>query len=287
MKNLTVVVTLILTCILITGCSEDYQSQSPNYGAKQSSSNNKSYSSSKAGNSSNGTSSNGSSIQSGNSSSSVGKVNSSASAVKTGSLQQVLRDTRSLLKSQNQVRLPQTLPVEKGKYISAIVKKDSPGYTVTFKQTNTPIQVNNKTLTKAKTVTIFKAIGYASSAETAKQITFHAYGKSDGQAVDLGYSITGYADAGAGTAGISWNEGRWTLMVLSPTADAENGKTLARKVVAYLERHTLPIPHQYGVIQLYTDNRQSMVRWQDGKTIYELSGIENPMSLLAATVSVN
>jgi hypothetical protein len=221
-----------------------------------------------------------------NSSGASNETTNNQTTAKTGTLQQTLKDIGTVLKDKGKLRLPQQVPVEKGKYISAIVKKLASGYTITFKQTNTPVAVNDKTLAHSKTLAVVHAQNYASREEAAKQISYHKFGPTDGMAVDLGHNITGYADAGAGTAGISWNEGRWTLAALSPTTDADKGKQLARNSVAYLEQHTLPIPHQYGTIQVYTDNRQSMVRWQDGDMIFELTGINDPIILLKIAVSI-
>jgi hypothetical protein len=271
-----VIITLLFTILIIAGCSQSAGESSKSAGNSSSSQTDRS---SKANN-------DGSSSQENNSASHE-KTDTNQTAAKTGTLQQTLKDIQTVLKDKGKLRLPQQVPVDKGKYISAIVKKLSSGYSITFKQTNSPVAVNDKTLTHAKTRAIVNAQNYASRAEAAKQIAYHKYGPTDGAAVDLGYTITGYADAGAGTAGISWNEGRWTLAVLSPTSDADKGRQLSRDIVAYLEQHALPIPHQYGTIQVYTDNRQSMVRWQDGDTIFEFTGINDPLRLLKVAVSIN
>ncbi|SFG98481.1 hypothetical protein [Sporolactobacillus nakayamae] len=272
-----VIITLLFTALIIAGCSQSAVESSKPTGDS---------SLSQTDSSSSNMNSVGSSTQDKISNSPNEKTNTNQTTAKTGTLQQTLKDIRIVLKDKGQLHLPQQVPLEKGKYISAIVKKQSSGYSITFKQTNTPVAVNDKTLAHVKTLAVVNAQNYASRAEAAKQITYHNFGPTDGAAVDLGHNITGYADAGAGTAGISWNEGRWTLAALSPTTDADKGRQLAREIVAYLEQHTLPIPHQYGTIQVYTDNRQSMVRWQDGDTLFELTGINDPIILLKVAVSM-
>lgn len=269
MKKLSVILSVLFSAILITGCS-------------QSSSNDNQGSSSAAQQSSSSQAD--SSQTSSSASSNSGSPSSSTASIKTGTPEQVLKDVRTSLKNHNEVLLPRALTVEKGKYASATVNETSSGYTVSFKQTGQPVKINDSSLGSAQTLATFKSTTYASSSEAAKQISFHKYGKSDGSSVNLGHKITGYADAGAGTAGISWNEGRWTLMALSPTSDAPKGIALAKKVVSYLEIHSLPIPHQYGTIQVYTDSRQNYVMWQEGKTIYELTGINDPLKLLSIAV---
>lgn len=272
------IIALLLTILIIAGCS-----QGEGKNSKPTSHSSSSQTENPSPNVNNDV---GSSTKDESSGTSNEKTTTDQTTSKTGTLQQTLKDIRIVLKDKGLLRLPQQVPVEKGKYISAIVKKLSAGYSITFKQTNTPVAVNDKTLEQAKTLAVVHAQNYASHAEAAKQISYHKFGPTDGETVDLGHNITGYADAGAGTAGISWNEGRWTLAALSPTTDADKGRQLARDSVAYLEQHTLPIPHQYGSIQVYTDNRQSMVRWQDGDTIFELTGINDPLTLLKVAVSM-
>jgi opacity protein-like surface antigen len=211
---------------------------------------------------------------------------STASTPKLGSLNQTLQAIQKQLSDQKQLSLPSDVPIEVGKYHSAVVNEQASGYSVTFKQTNTPAAVNDPSLAHAKTIAAIRARTFQNKNDAAKQISHNTFSASDGKAVDLGHGITGYADAGAGTAGISWNEGRWTLASLSPTSNAEEGVDLARELVAYLEQHSLPIPHQYGTVQVYTDKRQSSVRWQSGTTIFELTGAKTPLTLIKIACSI-
>ncbi|MCQ2008388.1 hypothetical protein NOM01_00080 [Sporolactobacillus sp. STSJ-5] len=277
MKKLTFIAAFLLTVSLIAGCTQDTGDGSAS--VHQSSSSQADSSSSKASSSS--------SVQDNANSSTATKNKPEKKQVseKTGTLQKTIMDVKSLLKGQAQPLLPQKLPIENGSYISAVVKNQASGYTVTFKQTSTPLKVNDKRLSTAKTIAVITRHTYSNEAQAAKQMTYHKYGSSDGEAVPLGHQITGYADAGAGTAGISWNEGRWTLASLSPTSESAKGEQLARSIVDYLEVHSLPVPHQYGRVQTYTDNRQSMIRWQDRSSIYELTG-NDPLALLAIAVSM-
>lgn len=213
-------------------------------------------------------------------------ASSNGSSVEQGSLEQTQQEIRSALKTTAGLKLPQMVPVPKGYYISALAQHTSSGYTVTYKQTARPLKVNDPSLSQARTLVTLKATVYSSDAEAGKQISFHRYGASDGQSTDLGHRITGYMSAGAGTAGVSWNEGRWTLMALSPTPDQVKAISLAKSVVAYLDVYLLPVPHQYGMIKIYTDSRKSLAMWQDGRTVYQLTDAADPMSLVQIAVSV-
>lgn len=281
MKKLTMLFTIVLSVLLIAGCSFGSGSGS-GYGnsSSASSSSDQQQSSSSAAVSSSET--NSASSAAASSSSASSSVNQNTGSENLGTLPRTLADIRTALKLGSGSHLPGKVSVPAGNYISAIAKNTATGYTVTFKQTNRPLRVNSPQLAGTATVLKFSA----TAVEAGKQISFHKYGASDGRSVSLGHGITGYADAGAGTAGISWNEGRWTLMALSPTADVQKGQALAKQVVDYLEINFLPVPHQYGIIQVYTDNRQDLAIWQDGRTVYQLTGTSSALSLLSATVSV-
>lgn len=112
-----------------------------------------------------------------------------------------------------------------------------------------------------------------------------------GYPVYLGHNIIGYGDAGAGTQGISWHEGRWTIEVLSPIDESllgsKDGIPTAKKIVAYLDKHRLPVPKKYGMIQLYTDSRQSNIQWQKGNHIYHLYSHSSPIDFVKLAVSLN
>lgn len=295
MKKFSAIISILLLILLIAGCSQGTSTHNQDSASTpaQSASKHEKHSDKN----SNTGSSSGSSVRSTQSSSestqtvrtsstsqSSSDDSASSSSVETGTLAQVLREIRTNLKTSG--RLPQNLTADPGKYFSATTQQSASGYTINFKQTNQPVKVNALSLTRSKTIATLKVIHYSSAAAAAKQFSFHKYGKEDGEPVNLGNTITGYQDAGAGTAGTSWNEGRWTLMALSPTEGAAKGVALAKNVVSFLQAHSLPVPHQYGVVQVYTDNRQNLIRWQDGRIIYQLSGISDPTRLLTAAVSM-
>lgn len=215
-----------------------------------------------------------------------GKSSTGESKVQTP--EQVIQSVQKKLKTKLTVKLPHTLPLAAGKYLTALPTSAADSYTVTFFQTAKPVAINDPSLKKGTgtKIAVIKATGYTSSSQAKSQIGFEKLDQSSGELVDLGHKITGYADAGAGTAGISWNEGRWLLMALSPTSQASQGRTLAKQTVNFLETHTLPIPHQYGAVKVYTDDRDSYVQWQENQTVYMLNGIKTPADLLKAATSV-
>ncbi|SFL94863.1 hypothetical protein [Salibacterium qingdaonense] len=111
--------------------------------------------------------------------------------------------------------------------------------------------------------------------------------------IDLGHGITALQDAGAGHKFISWNEGNWLIKIDYPiqskyaVKNHPDSRKLAETIVAYLETHYLPAPDNQGVIKIqgFKDSPSSVVKWQDGRVVYELkSEKNNPMELIKRAV---
>ncbi|MGY4688677.1 hypothetical protein [Salibacterium sp. K-3] len=111
--------------------------------------------------------------------------------------------------------------------------------------------------------------------------------------IDLGHGITALQDAGAGHKFISWNEGNWLIKMDYPIQSKSavkkhpDNRKLAETIVAYLENHYLPAPDNQGVIKIrgFKDSPSSVVKWQDGRVVYELkSEKNNPMELIKRAV---
>ncbi len=95
---------------------------------------------------------------------------STASTPKLGSLNQTLQAIQKQLNDQKQLFLPDYVPIEDGKYRSAVVTEQASDYSVTFKQTNTPAAVNDPSLAHAKTIAAIRARTFQNKNDAAKQI---------------------------------------------------------------------------------------------------------------------
>jgi hypothetical protein len=151
---------------------------------------------------------------------------------------------------------------------------------------STQADAKSKTVTNEISYGIkIKTTTYATKNSKVNFVKAKGYGK-----IDLGYGIAGYEDAGAGTQGITWNEGRWTIEVLSPLDKEVDGSgrglATAKKIVDYLEKHRLPVPHKYGFIQVYTDGRSDYVSWQNNKKVNKIQGTYDNMKLIKALCKV-
>ncbi|MGG3914263.1 hypothetical protein [Rossellomorea vietnamensis] len=132
---------------------------------------------------------------------------------------------------------------------------------------------------------------YDSPEEAASQID--GYEKIEQTNVDLGHGIKGLQEGAAGHEYLSWNEGRWLIKVDFPTdpqykIDGYDGaEDMAKKVVDYLEKNYLPAPEEKGVITIngFKEHPETVVKWQEGKTVYTITSKEKePFDALETAV---
>ncbi|WP_144460780.1 hypothetical protein [Siminovitchia fortis] len=182
------------------------------------------------------------------------------------------------------IKLPNELPLNNGKHLTATTKSDENRYSVVFFQSDEPIPINNEELVNdsgaADRIARIDVKKYESQEAADEEIAFENFSEIGGQPTDLGHHITGYQDAGAGSVWTSWNEGRWALSSHAFTNNGEEGTALARDAVQFLEDHTLPVPKPHGHAFLDAEGKNTRILWQDGQVVYAIDQVSNPMDAL-------
>ncbi|MGX1263172.1 hypothetical protein RKD55_000976 [Rossellomorea marisflavi] len=131
--------------------------------------------------------------------------------------------------------------------------------------------------------------------ETAEKaaVSIKDYSKVEQTNTDLGHGLKALQEGAAGHEYVSWNEGNWLIRVDFPTDGQyaidgyDGGLDMAKKVVAYLEDHALPAPHDRGVITIngFKEHPGTEVVWQDGKIVYTIdSEDKNPFNAIQRAV---
>lgn len=195
-------------------------------------------------------------------------VNPSSNAASGSKTEKV--NFQSIIPTDWDIKLPEGVPVTEGKYLTAIA--DSKKNLVTFKfyTTDKQLEINDSNIKKTGdfvgqlVITNYPTVKSAS--EEIDQTVF-----SEGKAVDLGFGITGYQDAGAGSLFTSWNEGRWAIIARSATEKSEESVAIAKETVEFLETHMLPIPKQYGYLHIDATHKGSLAKWQKENYVYTLT----------------
>lgn len=201
---------------------------------------------------------------------------------------EVIESIKPQLKTDLTKILPNQLPLEKGKNLTATTKASRSQYEVVFYESNKQIPINDQALrndqqaTSIARVTVKK---YDSVEEASDQIAYEEFSKLGGEPVDLGFDLTGYQDAGMGSLWTSWNEGRWALTAHGRLTDGDKGKILAQKAVEYLETHSLPIPKPNGTVHIDVYQSDNRITWQKENITYTIDQVKDPMNALEIVTS--
>lgn len=183
--------------------------------------------------------------------------------------------------------LPAEIPLEQGKYLTAKTKSDANSYEVIFYQSDEQIGLNHETIKDGQIFARLHAQKYESVQEAGEQIAFENFSELGGQPIDLGYGITGYQDAGAGSMWTSWNEGRWAIAAHTRTSEGEKGEKLAKDATEFLETHTLPIPKPNGSAHIDVYQSDNRIIWQKENVVYMIDEVKDPMDALEIATSIN
>lgn len=192
----------------------------------------------------------------------------------------VTDDVKEQLTTEVPVVLPEDIEALMGAGVSAVTQSDSGSYMVAFYRTVSAVPVNDPSLgEREEPFAVFKGTRLGSAEEAAAEINYQDTGESDGLSdVDLGHGITGVREGAAGSQYISWNEGRWSLAVRAMTDQGDSLIEDAKAIVAFLEEHLLPAPHQIGAAQFdATDDGDwnQLIVWQEEDVLYEITTTED------------
>ncbi|MFS0869450.1 hypothetical protein [Paenibacillus xylanilyticus] len=243
---------------------------------------------------------NNSSNSSGGTDTTAGETTNSGSESSHGtqgqpSTDEVIQEVRSQLKLNNAV-LPTSFPLEQGKHLaSAILSNTADAFKVNFYSVDQSVPVNDASLTASNS----KAPALLASYEVKSAKDLDSTGIfpdtdlsniPEDMSVDLGHGIKGMAEGAAGSQYLTWKEGRWTLQIRSVSEDNMNNPGIAKKMVEYLESHTLPAPKDKGFVNVeYPSGGKTVkvtVSWQEGDQIHQLQTDQVPNEALGMVASV-
>lgn len=199
---------------------------------------------------------------------------------------EVIETIKTDLKTGLTKLLPSELPLQKENYLTATSTSDESHYEVVFYESDEPIAINHETSTDGQIVARLHAQKYESEQEADEQVAFENFSELGGQPIDLGYGITGYQDAGAGSMWTSWNEGRWAIAAHTHTSEGEKGETLAKEATEFLETHTLPIPQPNGFAHIDVYHSDNRITWQKDNVVYMIDEVKDPMIALEIATSI-
>ncbi|MDK8190778.1 hypothetical protein QP794_11850 [Paenibacillus sp. UMB7766-LJ446] len=227
-----------------------------------------------------------------------GTSTSNPETVSNGQAQQssndIIQDIRSQLKMKN-ASFPTSFSLEKGKHLTAsITSNTSDAFHINFYSTDQPVAVNDASLTasgsKVPVLASYEVKTYKDPNSTDISPDTDLNDVPKDMTVDLGHGIKGMTEGAAGSQYLTWTEGRWTLQIRSVSQDNMNNPGIAKKMVEYLESHTLPVPKEKGFVNVeYPSGGKSVnvtISWQEGKQNHQLQTEQVPLEALGMVVSV-
>lgn len=182
--------------------------------------------------------------------------------------------------------LPKNVPLASGKVLNAATAGSQSDASILYYGLDQQLSLNDKALNEETPLAAFQSKEYQSADEAAAAVNVTA--DDGGQAVDLGYGITGHMQGAAGSSYLSWQEGNWSLTVRAVNQEEQDPVPVAKEVVAYLEEAMLPAPEvgQITIDMGKNDHTATTVVWQQEKMLRTVQH-QDARSALEMTVSMN
>lgn len=185
----------------------------------------------------------------------------------------------------SELRLPTvTAPNQKALNIASALEVNH--LSVLYYAMDQPLVMNHRQLNNETPFASYQITSYGSAAEAQAAVNYVV--DQGGQAVDLGYNITGHMQGAAGSTYLNWQEGKWSLTVRGINSENQDPVPVAKEMVAYLEEGFLPVPKSLGQVTVdlgISGYQKAQVVWQEDETVYRVTH-QDPVSALKTAVSV-
>lgn len=185
----------------------------------------------------------------------------------------------------SELRLPTvTAPNQKPLNIASALEVNH--LSVLYYAMDQPLVMNHRQLNNETPFASYQITSYGSAAEAQAAVNYVV--DQGGQAVDLGYNITGHMQGAAGSTYLNWQEGKWSLTVRGINSENQDPVPVAKEMVAYLEEGFLPVPKSVGQVTVdlgISGYQKAQVVWQEDETVYRVTH-QDPVSALKTAVSV-
>lgn len=233
------------------------------------------------------------SSSSSSSSSSQSSANSQQSASTTSGANNAQTDSQSYdfssLTKELSAKLTNTLlPQDSGlgntaKKVHIRYSGNSDNSTVYYSVGNEALGLNDASLKGETPYAVLAKRSYSSATEAQSHLDYTSASEIKGlPKVDLGHSIVGHVQSGAGQQYISWNEGNWSISVHGSPVNNTTPKKLAISSVSMFDNYSLPAPDTQGVVKFNVGGSSQMITWQDGSVVYRLKANDPAVAIRMA-----
>ncbi|WP_268913648.1 hypothetical protein [Lentilactobacillus sp. SPB1-3] len=201
------------------------------------------------------------------------QLNSKAPSSSSKSDNHFMSLTQQLSKKFNNTLLPQTSGLTNDHTVNAKETGNSNNLKIVYTLDNHALPLNSNKISNNTYATLTKKT-YTNSSAAKESINFQPASSTEGlPKINLGHSITGRTQSGAGQEYISWNEGRWSISVHGSRVNHTNPKFTAVSAVNMFEKYSLPAPETLGTVALFagdTTGLNQTITFQKGSVVYTL-----------------
>lgn len=155
--------------------------------------------------------------------------------------------------------------------------------TIYYSVGNDALALNDASLKGETPYAVLSKRTYSSASEAQSHLDYTAASEIKGlPKVDLGHSIVGHIQSGAGQQYISWNEGNWSISVHGSPVNNTTPKKLALSSVDMFETYFLPAPNTQGVVKFNVGSSSQVITWQAGSVVYRLKANDPAVAIRMA-----
>ncbi|GAY73962.1 hypothetical protein [Lentilactobacillus kosonis] len=173
----------------------------------------------------------------------------------------------------NHMLLPQLSGMPTNQIVNAKATGTAKHVKIAYSLDKNNLPLNSPKLSNKIYATLTKTT-YGTSTAAKQAISFQPASSISGlPKINLGHSITGRTQSGAGQEYISWNEGRWSVSVHGSRVNNNNPKGTAVAAVNMFEKYSLPVPETVGTVALFagdSTNLSQTITFQKGNQVYTL-----------------
>lgn len=155
--------------------------------------------------------------------------------------------------------------------------------TIYYSTGSDALALNDSSLKGEKPYAVLAKRSYSSTSEAQSHLDYTAASEIKGlPKVDLGHSIVGHTQSGAGQQYISRNEGNWSISVHGSPVNNTTPKKLAVSSVNMFENYSLPAPNTQGVVKFNVGSSAQVITWQAGNVVYRLQATDPAVAIRMA-----
>lgn len=148
---------------------------------------------------------------------------------------------------------------------------------------NDALALNDASIKAETPYALLTKRSYSSASDAQSHLDYTSASEIKGlPKVNLGHSIIGHTQSGAGQQYISWNEGNWSISVHGSPVNNTTPKKLAISSVDMFESYSLPAPNTQGVVKFNVGSSSQVITWQAGSVVYRLKANDPAVAIRMA-----